>query len=295
MTGVELYSNYAKEDQLIRDMNESQRVVSEARDWIFELYEDESIALVQGENKYELGDILPTLKYPLNYQGLFSVKMGNYVLRYLDPEDMDAIYQFVKSSVLASPTTVGGTTVTLENSSSFPDNGTVDIGENIGVSYSANDKTTGILSGIPASGTGSVTDVEPAGRSVFQNIAQSYPQAYTVWNGTIILNCPVNEQMAGIDLKIRYLRRIPKLTSFQDVTLVPFYQALPYYLAYKIEQRKRNYDDAKGFLEQFTAHVSLNADIYKIPQQQNYLVYRLMNNSADPRNAGFQDGWNISS
>lgn len=294
MTGVEMYGAYAKEDQLIRDVTEAQRVIGEVRDWVFEIYEDDStIVTIQGENTYDITAIVTALKYPLNYQGIISVKLGNVPLAYIEPDDMDEIYRYSFSSSLASQATAAATSIVLENSDSFPDNGTLYFGENLAVTYTANDKTTNTLSGIPASGDGSIGTTTPAGRSVFSGIAQSNPLSYTVFNGNMILSAPVSEQSAGINMKIRYYGRLPRMTAFQDETRVPFYHVIPYYLAYKIETRKRNYDDAKVFLERFTSDVALNKEIYKTPEQEEYTYYTLGDNR--PFNVGSRDDSDVLS
>lgn len=77
---------------------------------------------------------------------------------------------------------------------------------------------------------------------------------------------------AGRRLKAKYLRKLSELTDFGSTTEVPFYFALPYYVASKIHRRKSNHDEADKFFALFNDSVMKNAELYKLPvlEEQEY-------------------------
>jgi hypothetical protein len=215
LAGVALGERYAGESQILRDINECQTTIAESRDWVFELASDEtSVIFAQGQNSYPVSTLIANMKYPLGKQGIMRIMVGNLPLSYIEPEEMDGRYEYSFSSYLSQDCNIGDTSVYLVNSDSFPSTGTVDIGANVAVSYTANDTVNHILSGIPATGTGSIATAEAAGMLAIVGKPQATPQFYTFYNGNLLTDVPVDANSAGINAKIKYLIKIPALTSF---------------------------------------------------------------------------------
>jgi len=274
LTGNTLNDDFAKEDDLINDAWEAQKAIINAKDWVFELEKDTSITLVQGENEYSTASLTYLLKYPGNKQGIFSLKVGNRLLEYVDYRIMDDIHEDFISDYLSADATVGATSITLLNSHSFAESGTVYLRENENVTYTANTEATGVLSGISAS---AITTLVSSGATVWQDVSVGTPNRYTFDDDIIRLDFPPDSTSAGQPLKLTYLKALPQLTSFASNTLVPFYHIMQYFVAHRIELRKKAFDEAQKYLDLFTSHISLNAARYKLQVGETQKYYLLSN------------------
>lgn len=273
MAAVEIGSQYATEKALLSDANEAQDYIAQSQDWSFELIKDDtSITTTPNENKYSLSALTYPIKYPGTYQGILSVKFGNQPLDYLSIDEMEDVFAHSAETTLAANANIADTSITLTDSNEFADQGTVYLGENL-VTYTANNKTTGVLSGISAA---DITVAVSAGATVWQNVSPTIPTAYTIFNNQIILNAPVETDSAGVKLKIKYLKILDRLTDFSSVLEVPFYNAVHEFVASKIEQRKRNFDEAKRHAGDADDIIKMNQDIYKLPtlEEETYYNFR---------------------
>jgi hypothetical protein len=266
-----LNDEYCLEQDLIDDCQEAQDEVSSMRDWSFELHKDlSSIVTVQGETEYDLSDL--SMKYENEQQSLLSVRFGNDPLNAVSYSQIEDAQRWSKSDTLYADATVAATSITLVNSDSFEDDGTVYLRENGFVAYTANDKTTNVLSGIDAD---AITTLVPAAATVWSDMAVGKPNYCAVIDGSLLLDVPPDEEHSGFNLKFRFLRKLPTLTSFGSTTLIPFPDVLSYFVAANIEKRKRNYDEHDRLKAYFTAQVNQYANRYKIQlkRAQQYYVF----------------------
>ncbi len=273
LASVELNEKASDEEDLVHDANEAQKYVAEMQDWTFELLKDDtSLSTTENENRYALSALTYEMKYPGTFQGILDVRFGPEPLRYVSPDEMDDLLKGTVQSTLSGAVTAGATSVVLADTHEFTSVGAVSIGSNNGVSYAANDKSTGTLSGISASAiTANVAD----GSSAWQGINPGKPTKYTIFDGYIVLNVPVKTTEAGKKLKIKYLRKIPTLTDFSSATVIPFYDCLKYYVASKIFSRKQTSDDAKDKMQTFIDKVTSNSQVYLLPamEEQEYYTF----------------------
>lgn len=263
MAGVKYGSQYATEQQLISDANDALDRIQEKQDWVFELVRsDASISTVSNENEYSLSDLTYEPKYQGTQQGILSVRFGTSPLDPIQPDEMDAHYEGTAKSTLASDINAADTSITLTDSNDFSELGTVYVPGTSAARYSANDQTTGVLSGFSASAfTGTVS----AGTNVFQGITPGLPKRYSIFANAITLDAPVSESYAGRKLKFKYLKRLSRFTSFASTTDVPFYSSIPVFMASKIAGRKQQLDDEQQRLGKFLAYIEDNSGIYKLP------------------------------
>lgn len=111
-------------------------------------------------------------------------------LRYLDPTAFEAYLYNVASTQVRTQATAGATTLEIDNSYDFDDSGSVALyisGTKYTVTYTGvtRSATAGILTGIPASGTGSISVTIPVDTYVWQGEVEGIPFVYTVRNGQI--------------------------------------------------------------------------------------------------------------
>ena len=253
------------------------------KDWAFELVEnDSSIDALTMENRYALSDLTYALKYPDTKQAIINLRFGDRLLRYIPPQEMDLAYEGIKRAELSAATSVGATSLTLDNSTEFAETGTVKIGGD-SITYTANAQSTGVLSGIPASGTGSITEIFAVGRAAWQGISGGRPSRYTIWDGEIILDVPVLSTYVGYRLKARYFRALTALTKMTSTTSVPFTLAFKWYIAAQIAYRKGQFDKAEKYMAEFGKIVLMNAkgDISMVAEPMTYMNFGTGDNLND--------------
>lgn len=268
MAGVEIGDKHASEIELLRDANEAQELICKKQDWIFELVKnDTSIATTENENTYALSSLTYAMKYPNTMQGILNVRFGSDRLDYIDIDEMDEKFEDVHRTTLSSTASVAATSITLTDSYEFDESGSVYLGANGAVAYTANAESTGVLSGISSS----AIDTEVAsGASVWQGVSPGVPEYYSIFEGNIILDKPVETDEVGKKLKFRYLKKLTRFTAFSDTTEIPFHKALSYYIAYKIEKRRKNRQEMADNKTLFEEMVKTNMDIYKMPVLEEY-------------------------
>jgi len=275
MASVEVNDKYADEKDLLTDINEAQNAVIEAQPgWVFEMVKDDtSLATTQNENRYALSALTYAIKFPGTFQGILNVRFGSEPLLYISPDEMD---DELKASVVTTlnnggTVAIGATSVVLTDSNEFSSTGYVTLGSNTSVAYTANDKTTGTLSGISAS---AITSTVADGSSVWQGINPGKPTKYTIFNNYIVLNVPVSAAEYGKKLKIKYLKQLTAFTDYASTTEIPFCDCMKYYVASKIFTRKQAQDDADKKMVMFMDKVNQNAGVYQLPALEEQEYYK---------------------
>jgi len=272
MSGTSIGEEHAKEDQLIRDANEAQDYICSQADWIFELVKnDTSITSTENANSYALSGLTYALKYPGTNQGILNVRFANTLLDYIEQDEMDELFENVAMTTLASDVAIAATSMTLTDSYEFTEEGSVYLGSNDLIPYTANAQSTGVLSGISAT---AITVAGSEGDIVWQGMTPGTPTKYSIFNGYINLNSPVETDKAGQKIKFKYLKRLSRFDTFDDVTEIPFYQAISKYVEYKIKKRMKD-KEAYNVFGEFKDMVKINQDIYFLPLMQDYTYYNI--------------------
>jgi hypothetical protein len=231
-----------------------------------------SLTTTENENEFDLSSLTYPIKHAISNKAVLDVRIGSSApLEYLSPDDMDLELEGVKHGYLSTAVTAGDTTVTLTDSYEFnSDAGTISLGSNNGVAYTLNTETTGVLSGISAT---AITADVAAGASVWQGVDPGLPTKYTIIGEKIVFNVPIDTDYVGQKIKIRYLKKLDTISTFGDVVDVLFYNAIPLFIAYRIETRKKNFDVAKDFYTQFMDKVNDNMTTYAAPTMDTTSYY----------------------
>lgn len=285
LTGSNKDSDFATDEQLFNDINTAQDMIVYARntntgisqDWDFELVEDlTSITTTENENEYALSGLTYEIKYSDNKEAIMNLRLGNKILDYIDPSEMDTDFEGVAKTEVATQATAGQTSIVLDDVYEFAASGTFYVGGDT-VTYTTRTVATNTLSGIPASGTGSITETHAVDSPVWQGISPDLPTKYTIFNGYIILNVPVDEDYAGQKLKLKYLRKLTRLSDVSDTVEIPFYHIIKYFVASQIEMRKRNTDLSNNFLNIFNDGLKSNIKRHGLPpmEEVEYYTYGL--------------------
>lgn len=271
--GMKIGERFATQDELLQYLRDGiEEIIHWTRpdsylnvDWNFEIYTDNS-SLVATENVIDFlfSEMSYAPKYISSKQGIYSFLFGTKPLTYIDPDQMDNIYIGKPNTTLSAEATAGATTITLTDSTQFDDSGVVYVGSNV-ITYTDNDTTTGILSGIPTSGDGAIDTTVASGGQVWQNITPGEPSRYTVYEDRFRVDVPIETSLVGYVISLKYLRSLTNITSFQEVISIPFYSCLSDYIESRIEGNKRNSDRQSFAYAMFKNKVDRAALTYQIP------------------------------
>lgn len=244
------------------------------KDWSHEQYEDTtSISVTQGELRYALSSLAYAPKYPNSDKSMINVRLGaNKPLDKVDTTEMDTILHYPRCLTTAT-VLVGDTSISVDSTAEFSDSGSAWLGSNQ-FTYTA--KTATSFTGVPASGTGSITTaISTTGRSVIQGLGQGTARKYAIFNGYITLNLPPDTTVDGVKLKVKFWRAMPRLTAASSPILVPFTNAFKYFIAAMMEMRKGKGNMSGTHMTKFKEIITQNAvaDQTAMPETQTYYNY----------------------
>jgi len=277
LANVEELSKFATREIVISDINMAQDEILHIKDpqsgipvnWSFELVDDlTSLTSTENENKYALSGLSSTMKYIDSNDAIMNVRFGDAILDYVDPDKFDENFENVHETTLASNITAGDTSVTLTDSYEFGESGAVYIGEDT-IVYTSNTETTGVLGGC----TGTDNN-QTAGASVWQGVAPDKPTEYTIFDGYIKLNAPVDTDYVGYKIKIKYLKEISRIDDIADTIVIPFYNIMENFVAARIEYRKGNSADGDRLMALFRDGLNQNIRRYKLTPRQHVKYHK---------------------
>jgi len=143
---------------------------------------------VRGENVI----VVPTDAYDKNTnKSIIALRVGSgNNLDYLSPGEFQEKLNDVVKNQVRTQALAGDTTLEVDNSYDFADSGSVDIyisGVKYTITYTGvtRSSTAGVLTGVPASGTGSITVTIPVDTYIWQGMTEGTPEWFTVRNGNI--------------------------------------------------------------------------------------------------------------
>lgn len=180
-----------------------------------------------------------TLRDQNSNQNLLGIRFGKYGrnMSYEQKRDFDRWYMNTRHTT-CSAATAGATSITLSNCRDFDDSGSIKIGSQT-ITYTSKTNSSGVLSGIPSSGDGSITDNIAASTDVWQNVSFGVATIYTIWEGYIYFNLPFNSDLEGSNVIGDWYRTLVEKDSDSDTVDEPDYDALVSYLKYKIKDKQK--------------------------------------------------------
>ena len=253
------------------------------KDWNHEITEDLStITLSQNEDEYDLVTLLSTdLKYIDSGRAVINVQIGDKEpLEYFEFDEFVRLMQDKHRTEVATQAVATDTTLTVDSTAGFPSTGTLLV-EGDTLTYTAITSTT--FTGIPASGTGSITATHEVDDAVWNNISQGIATVYTMLRGNLRLNLPPSSTLEGYPLKIRYYKKLSRITEPSDTTVIPFTNVGVKYLKARIEERKGNIDKSAKYQADFMAAMIQNAMADSQPLTQAYTYYNFNDPDDDIR------------
>lgn len=195
----------------------------------------------RGTNKV----VMPTDIYDANSKrSLMAIRIGvGQNLQYLDPEEFE---EFINDFTITTNTTltaVGATSLILTSANDFADSGTINVfiaGVLESITYTGITRATNTLTGIPASGTGSITIQIPASTNIFQNYKEGEPEAYTVRNGYIEYYPMPSDLFDNQNIWGDYWREVNYVDSEGDTVDAERYDMIKSWLTAKMRAQHKN-------------------------------------------------------
>lgn len=182
---------------------------------------------------------VPTdLQDPETTKNVFGIKIGTEnSMKSYTKKDWNNDYQGVGHTTVSTAITTGDTEITLTDTRDFDESGSVDIGSQ-NITYTANNESTGVLSGVPASGTGAVTSDIAITIDVWQDATFGHPSNFTVWENYIYFSCPIHSDYVDQNIWGDYYKTVVAKDSDADELDEPEYDMYVHYLAWRIKKRK---------------------------------------------------------
>lgn len=196
------------------------------------------------ELDYDLGNIatgdermaMPTdIDLSKTNKGILGIRIGTDTnLTYLDWKEFQDEMQGTAKTTVKTTAAVGATSLVLTDSSDFDDSGSVEIDEE-SYEYTANDRTTGTLSGLTA-----LTAEITAGTNVWMNVTFGIPYYFSVKDGYIYWDCPIASDITGRNVYIDYFKTAQRPNSDGDEISFSDPQLYVDWLEIMIKKRKNN-------------------------------------------------------
>ena len=182
------------------------------------------------------------LQAPDSPDNILGLRIGNEgtPITYVSKRTFDIHYRGAAHATLGTQAIATDTSIELDStigSGDFDESGSLKIGAD-DLTYTANNESTETLSGIPASGTGAVTETHAVGTDVWQDVGYGLPYEYTIFENYIYFNCPIDGDYEDENIFMDYYTVMPEYNSDSDVLDEPEYDMFVHYLKAIIRQIK---------------------------------------------------------
>lgn len=240
------------------------------KDWSFEFIDDTtSLDFITYENRYAISSLTYEMKYGETKQSILNIIAGKYPTKYVPIDNFDRMLDGKIYAQTSGSNAAGATSLVLDEAGMFDtDGGTV-------YCYGQTITYTGIssntLTGVPAAGTGAITTTIPTGATCWQTSFFGRPMYWSVYNGNIVFVNPPDSSYSGWPIKLRYIKKLTRITEVTDTTEIPFFNTAQYYVSYKIEMKRGNAANLaqyktlcdQGILANAKSDKSYTTEVYK--------------------------------
>ena len=180
-------------------------------------------------------------------KSILNVRLGTSDLPLIpvDEKEWDSLLQGVVFTQIRTLAVVGGTTLAIDNSYDFDDDGTVHVYTSnaqdeityTGVTRSA---TAGVLTGVPASGDGAIGAAHAVDTYVWQNELEGQPRYFNVKNGRLRMYPLVDSTWDNKNVLLDYNEQATAVDSESDTIDAPRYDAVKHWLLWQGKNYWRN-------------------------------------------------------
>jgi len=180
-------------------------------------------------------------------KSILSVRVGSATnpLIPLDEKEFDQLLGDVAQTTVRTQPAIGATSLDITNSFDFDDSGTIHIYTSgtldeityTGVTRSA---TAGVLTGIPASGDGSIAATHAVGTNVWQGEVEGEPRYFNVRSGSMRTYPTVSSTWKNKKVVLDYYQEVTKVDSESDSIDMSRYDAVKHWLLWQGKAYWRN-------------------------------------------------------
>lgn len=234
----------------------------------------------RGEYKFTL----PDTYYDKNSnRSALDVRVGDRSLRYVDKRELNAMMDDVHLTTVATAASASDTTLALTSAADFDDSGTIHIYSGTtqyAITYTA--KSGNTLTGIPSSGTGSITATLAAGLNVWQGESEGTPTVFSVADGYLYIWPLINSTDSGFNIEMDFYTDIVEVDSDADEISLARHDLIKYWLKWQIRnitERNGQPDFKDGDWAMFNTALSdairreSSGQKYKLSPQINGITY----------------------
>uniref|UniRef100_A0A6H1ZGF0 Putative tail collar protein n=1 Tax=viral metagenome TaxID=1070528 RepID=A0A6H1ZGF0_9ZZZZ len=154
-------------------------------------------------------------------------------LTYITKKEMDEEWESVARTTLASDYAIVDASVTLTDSRDIDESGSIQFNDEETLKYSANAESTGILTVSTAA-----TSAHSAAVNVYQNANFSLPDKFTIYQGYIYFNHPIDADYVDQNYWIDYYKALTEYDSEGDELDEPEFDFYVHYLKFQIKHRQ---------------------------------------------------------
>jgi len=180
-------------------------------------------------------------------KSLTAVRIGHGDnLTYQDNREFDDLNENMVYTQVTTAASAAQTTLAIDNSYDFDDSGTVVVyvsGTKYSITYTGvtRSATAGVLTGVPASGSGSITVTIPVDTYVYQDGIFGEPKYYTVRGGNLEITPVPDGSWDNQNIQGDYWKVLTRVDSFGDTVELTRYELIKNWLTWKIRcQKERN-------------------------------------------------------
>lgn len=182
-------------------------------------------------------------------------------LTWYDPDEFEDAKVGEARTQVASEASATDTTLTVDDARDFADSGSLTVyvsGTAYSLTYTSVDKSTGVFSGIPASGAGAITVTIPVDTYIHQGASFGEPKRFTIRGGNIELDPIPGASEHNDNIYADYWSLADSVENEGDTIDATRHDAFKYWLAWKIRCQKKNdglLDYKDGFYAEFRSRL----------------------------------------
>ena len=237
--GLTSFTEEINHEFCIREINKCLRTITGKRKKWHRLQEFDYVLGQTSQSEWRMA--LPDNIWKYSNKAILDVYLeGEESMEYKDEREWNEELEDVVYDTLASSASAGDTSITLNDSYSYPSSGTVLV-EGQELTYTANDTATGVLSGIPASGTGSITSSLSSGSFVwYGDYEEGTPDKYTIKEGYLYFLPLPDSDSDNINVIMDYWKEAPTVDSDYDTIDMLRFDMVKDWLSWAIRSKKDN-------------------------------------------------------
>jgi hypothetical protein len=173
-------------------------------------------------------------------KSILQLRLGTSItpLKYLDEKEFDNQMQDAVYTHVRTATTAGDITLAVDNSYDFSDDGSVNIYTSNAVdaiTYTAvtRSATAGVLTGVPATGTGAIGATHALDTNVWQNEVLGEPRYFNVKDGKLRIWPLADSTWINKNVIMDYTNKATRVDSESDKIDTPRYDMVKHWLLWK--------------------------------------------------------------